>query len=107
MSYGTITVADPAGDAAAAILTDTRVLNGPSDATLFGAPVAKVIQRCAGCVAAAPPKHQSSIAFCRYGVSGMHQAIVTNNCPADITNVSPGRTVRAVNSVPNHSTLPD
>lgn len=55
---------DPAGELAAAILIETRVFHGPSDApAAFGEPVAKLIQRCPGCVTAWPPKHQSSSAF--------------------------------------------
>ena len=70
----TVLLIDPAGDAAAPILTDTRVLNGPSDApSSVGAPVANESQRCAGCVTAAPPKHQSSKAFSKYEVSGIRQ----------------------------------
>ena len=71
----TVLLIDPAGDAAAAILTDTRVLNGPSDApSSVGAPVANESQRCVGCVTAAPPKHQSSKAFSKYDVKGIRQS---------------------------------
>ena len=66
---------DVCGDAAAAQLTLTRVLYGPSNEDSdVGDWVAQDSQRCAGCVGVAPPRVQSRTAFAMYGVRGIRRA---------------------------------
>ena len=65
-------VTEPCGELAPAMRTDMRVCHAPSNGDSdVGDVVAKPIQRCDGCVTAAPPKHQSRSAFLKYGVSGI------------------------------------